>query len=163
MSTKDCPSCGATVPLSATRCKECFHDFTEEPISSSSSGPILLLGTVAAMCVVGAIAFWYIASQPLDRRILVDEGTQSVIWTEKYRGDQVKTERLPFNDIAHIEYVLRSTGGFEVVAVTTTNERRVIEEDSRPLRTEANRYAELMEKELREVDNTRGFHTLSDD
>lgn len=163
MSTKDCPSCGAVVPASATRCKECFHDFTEEPEPAGfGSGPLLLLGTLAGMALVGGVTFWWIASQPVDGRILVDEATQSVIWTNKYRN-RVETDRLAFGDIIKLEYVLRATGGFEIVAVTVDGDRRIIEEDTRPLRTEANQYAQLMDKPLEEVDNTRGFHTLGED
>lgn len=163
MSTKDCPSCGTVVPVSAARCKECFHDFTEDdPQKNSSSGPLVLLATLAAMAVVGGLTFWWIASQPVDGRILVDQESQSVVWTQKYR-DRVETDRLPFADIVKLEYVLRATGGFEIVAITTAGERRIIEEDSRPLRTEATHYAQVMDKPLEEVDNTRGFHTLSED
>ena len=161
MNTKDCPSCGAEVPASATRCKECFHDFTEDDLvkRNSMSGPLVLLGAVAAMAVVGAFTLWMITSQPVDERILVDEDTQSVVWTRKFRSG-VETERLAFQDVIKLEYVMRSNGGFAVVALTSAGDRKVIHEDDRPLRTEATRYAKLMDKPLDEVDNTSGFHKM---
>ena len=161
MNTKECPSCGTDVPVSATRCKTCFHDFTEdeEIKRSGMSGPLALLGAFAAMAVVGALTFWMISSQPLDQRIFVDGDTQSVVWTTKYRTG-VETERLAFNDVVKLEYVMRANGGFAVQAVTVQGDRKVIHEDERPLRTEATRYAKLMDKDLEEVDNTRGFHKM---
>ena len=40
---KTCPSCGADVPESATRCKSCFHDFAADAVPTSRKvGPILL-------------------------------------------------------------------------------------------------------------------------
>jgi len=44
--TKTCPSCGAEVPSSAFRCKDCFHDFNAQ--KGRNWGPIMLLGTVTA-------------------------------------------------------------------------------------------------------------------
>ncbi len=161
MSTKDCPSCGAVVPAAATRCKECFHDFTEDDLTqrSSSSGMLLILGTIAAMVLVGAATLWFITSNPLEERILVDEETQSVVWTRQYRtGPQ--TDRLRFSEIMKLEYVLKANGDFEVAALTSTGDRKIIQSGSRPLRTEANQYAKMMDKPLEEIDNTTGFHKM---
>ena len=163
MSTKDCPSCGAVVPASASRCKDCFHDFTEDDLPArSNTGPILVLGTLAAMAVVGAGTLWFIVSQPIEEKIHVQQETQSVVKVRKYRN-RVESEQLRFDDIVKLEYVLHTGGTFEVVAVTTAGEREVIHTDKRPLRSEAARYAQLMDKPLEEIDNTRGFHTMGED
>lgn len=157
MSMKECPSCGTMVPVSASRCKDCFHDFAEAPPRRSVAGPLIMLASFAAMAVVGALTFWWIASSPIEEKILVDGESQSVVWTRKYRSG-VETDRLAFTDIARIEYVTKASGGFEVVAVTHTGDRKLISEDVRPIKSTADQYAQLMEKPLEEVDLTRGFH-----
>ena len=65
---KECPSCGTMVPVSASRCKECFHDFDEAP-KQSSGGPIFLLGSVALMAVVAAGVFYWITATPIEEKM----------------------------------------------------------------------------------------------
>ncbi len=159
MSMKECPSCGMDVPVSANRCKECFHDFNEAPPKRSWAGPLMLLASLAGMAVVGALTLLFIVSAPVEERILVDEDTQSVVWTRKFRTG-IETDRLKFADIDKLEYVIQSSGGFEIVALTSGGDRKVIQEGRRPLRSEAAQYSELMNKPLEEVDETRGFHKM---
>jgi len=156
MSTKICPSCSVEVPAQAARCKECFHDFTE--VKGRNGSPMMLLAAMAAMSVVGAFTFWWVSSRPIEERILVDQETQSIIWTRKY-NDGVKTERLRFERIAKLEYQIDGSGDFTILAVTLDGERKtVMESDGTPIRSTAEQYAQLMEKPLEVVDNTRGFH-----
>lgn len=163
MSTKDCPSCGAVVPASASRCKDCFHDFTEEDLAAPSrSGPVMVLATLAAMATVGAGTLWYIVSQPIEEKISVQEETQSVVKVRKYRN-RVESEQLKFTDIVKLEYVLNTGGSHEVIAVTVDGDREVIHSGKTSLRSEAQRYAQLMDKPLEEVDNTRGFHKSAEE
>ncbi len=157
---KDCPSCGAEVPTSATRCKECFHDFNAAP-PKRSGGPIFLLAAFAAMAVVGSLVLWFVVSQPVEQLIHVDQESESIVWTSRYRSG-IETDRLKWVDIAKIEYVIKQTGDFDVVAVTLTGERHIIQTDTGPLQSEAAQYAELMDKPLEIVDNTRGFHKLEE-
>ena len=89
------------VPKSADRCKECFHDFNEAP-AQSSGGPIFLLGSVAAMAVVAAGVLWYVTSNPVEEKILVDEETHSIVWTRRYRSG-IETQRVLWQDIAKLE------------------------------------------------------------
>ena len=128
----------------------------------SWAGPLMLLGSVAAMAVVGAITLAVIVSRPVEERILVDEDTRSVVWTRKFRTG-LETDRLMFEDVLKLEYVIKANGTFEVVAVTVDGDRKVIHEDRRPLKSEATHYAKLMEKPLEEVDNTSGFHKMGED
>ena len=157
---KDCPSCGAEVPQSAARCKECFHDFNAEP-PKRTGGPIFLLAAVAAMAVVGSITLWFVVSQPVEQLIHVDQESESIVWTSRYRGG-TETDRLKWLDIAKIEYVIKQSGDFDVIAVTLTGDRKVIQTDTAPLQSEASQYATLMDKPLDVVDNTRGFHKLEE-
>ena len=161
MSTKTCPSCDTEVRHEANRCKECFHDFNETP-PSRAGGPLFLLGSVAAMSVVGALVLLYIVSLPVEQHILVDGRTHSIVWTTKYVTG-LSTDRLEWDDVGKLEYVISQTGNFRVIAVTLDGERKVVKEDKSPLKTDADQYAKLMGKKLEVVDNTRGFHKLNPD
>jgi hypothetical protein len=159
MKTKDCPSCGLTVPKSASRCKECWHDFDTPETTGSWAGPIALLVSFAAMAFVGALVLGFIVMQPTEERILVDQDTRSVVWTTQYRTG-IETQRLLWDDILKLEYVTQRTGTYAIKALTTKGDRMVIQEGPSPLRSEASQYAKLMEKELVVVDETTGFHTM---
>ncbi len=159
MRTKDCPSCGEEVPTVAYRCKHCFHDFDAPKTSGSWAGPIALLVSFAAMAVVGAVTLFVIVSRPIEERILVDQDTRSVIWTTQYRTG-ITTDRLMWSDILKLEYVTQSSGTFAIKALTTDGSRRTIHEGPSPLTSEANQYAQLMDKELVIVDETTGFHKM---
>ena len=148
---KTCPSCGAEVPSSAARCKDCFHDFTAQ--QGRNWGPIMLLGTIAGMTLIAAVAFFIVALGPTDQLILVDEETKSVVITTQYRQGP-STERIPFSDIVKLEHV--SEGGtYSIVAITTDADRKVIMQGTKePLYLEAERYAKVMEKPLERVGET---------
>lgn len=154
MATKTCPECGADVPASAARCKECFHDF-QEP-APSRLGPLVLLAAFAAMSLVGALVFWVISMRPLEHRVLVDEGTQAVIFTTQYRSGPV-TERLDWSDIVALEYTVVA-GEQQIIAITIDGDRRIIQRaEGKPLRPEAERFSRVMDKPIRVVDPTARF------
>lgn len=155
MRTKECPSCGLTVPASASRCKDCFHDFAEAPVRRSG-GLLAILAAVAIMTTIGAATFWWISSAPLDESVIVDGSTESVVWTKKFR-DGIQTDRVRFNEISKLQYVIRKTGTYEIVAVTSTGGEKVIRSGSRPMKTDAQQYARIMDKPLEEIDQTGGF------
>jgi hypothetical protein len=150
--TKDCPSCGTVVPAAATRCKNCFHDFTEVK-STNYAGPVLLLGAGAVIVLMILAALAFVAMQPVDRSVLVDEQTQSVVFVTKYRTGDV-TDRLPWASIGKIEHVMED-GEFSVVAVTFDGDRYSLRESTTAsLAGEAERYGELMGKPVEDVDHT---------
>ncbi|MEZ4321354.1 MAG: hypothetical protein R3F61_28025 [Myxococcota bacterium] len=153
---KDCPSCGAEVPTSAKRCKECFHDFDAPAKTASWAGPIALLVALAGMVLVALLTLLWIVMQPQDQHILVDQDSKSIVWTRTYVTGTT-TDRVEFKDVARVEYVMHTSGGYEIVAVTSDGTRKSIQESESPLRGEATKYAQLMEMELTIVDNTRGF------
>ncbi len=152
---KDCPSCGGEAPLSARRCKSCFHDFDASPPSKSWAGPIALLVSLAGMVVVVVVALLWIVSRPQEQRILVDQGSRSIVWTATYVSGTT-TDRLAFDEIQRLEYVAHATGGYEIAAVTHDGRRKIIQEGPSPLRGEARKYAELMERPLQEIDFKKG-------
>ena len=154
MATKTCPECGADVPASAARCKECFHDFQEAP--TSRVGPLLLLAVFASMSLMGAVVFWVISMRPLEHRVLVDEGTQAVIFTTQYRSGPV-TDRLDWSDIVALEYTVEA-GEQQIIAITIDGDRRIIQRaEGKPLRPEAERFARVMNKPIRFVDPNARF------
>ncbi|MEQ1505890.1 MAG: hypothetical protein ABMB14_26885 [Myxococcota bacterium] len=151
MSTKECPSCGAEVPGSATRCKQCFHDFTEAPEKTFSlAGPLIVLASLAAMAVVGSLVLLFIFVQPVEQHTLVDASTRSIVWTTKYRTG-IQTDRLMFDQVAKVEHS-GASGTFQVIAITTDGERKVISEGDSPLDSEGRAYASMMDKPFEDVD-----------
>jgi len=113
------------------------------------------------MAMIGAGTLYWIVSMPVEQKILMDQETQSVIWTTKYRGDKVTTERLNWSNIGRFEYLITSSGKHRIEAVTITGERHLIEEGTSPLKTTADKYAALAQKPLEVVDNTHGFHKIA--
>ena len=152
---KMCPSCGAEVPAAATRCKECFHDFSEVQ-SKGAKGLLPFLGLLALMAVIGAVTFGTIASWPTDQQILVEEESQSIVFVRKYRWGE-NTERIPFSQIAAMEHVIEQNGEYKSIAITTQGERITLEASKKSLRGSTERNARLMGKAFNEVDNTTGF------
>ena len=161
MKMKTCPSCDTDVPVAASTCKHCFYDFNAPTKKSSPIIPIL--AGLATMAVIGAGTLYWIVSSPVEQKILMDQETQSVIWTTKYRGDKVTTERLEWSNIGKLEYVITSSGQHRIEAITTTGDRKVIETDTSPLKTTAERYAALTQKPLEVIDDTVGFRKLAEE
>ncbi len=168
MSKKTCPSCGAEVPSAATRCKHCFYDFTaDEQPAKKSSGLVLLLATLDAMICVGAGAMYYIVNhQAVKRNVVIDQETSSVVWT-RTSSQGTETERLAFEDIVEIEFVIggkRST--WEVYAVKTDGDRKLLHQsDESSLEGYADHISHVMEKEVVEIRNMKNFdeqYTMDD-
>ena len=126
---------------------------------AAAAPTIAVVAEVAGMAVVALLVVGFIAMQPTEERILVDQDTRSVVWTTQYRTG-IETERLLWDDILKLEYVAQRTGSYAIKALTTSGDRKVIQQGPKPLRSEASQYAQLMDKELIVVDETTGFHTM---
>jgi hypothetical protein len=151
---KECPSCGAEVPGAATRCKECFHDFSEDNKRSFSFvGPLIALAMVAGMALVAAVVLGVMYVQPVESHTLVDESTRSIIWTTRYRTG-VTTDRLMFDEVAKLEQTT-VRGNFQLVAITNGGERKVVMEGKEALDGEGRAYAHLMGKPFEDIDPAR--------
>ena len=145
---KYCPTCGCEAPVSAERCKQCFHDYSAT--KKRGWGPIILLGVVVGMTFVAAVVFWVVSRQPTDQLILVDQETKSIVITTQYQSGP-STERIPFADVVRIEHVAEG-GAFRVVALTADADRKTLmTSDDEPLYAEAERYARVMEKPYERV------------
>ncbi len=156
MASKDCPSCGAEVPVQAARCKHCFHDFTEEP--KKNNGFLVLLGFLAAMAVIGSGVLYYVYEVRAQERIVVDAETESVVITRK-TASSTDTQRITFASVEKIEHVMGGERAmFEVVAVTLDGNRYIIKQsDDKPLTGHAEHIAAVMDKPYVPVRNVRGF------
>lgn len=141
MANRTCPQCGTEGPASAHRCKQCFHEHSSR---SASWGPVVILGVVAVMTFVAAVAFLFASMGPTDERVLVSAETKSIVIATKY-GEDLRTTRIPFSDVVRLEHT-PITEGYEVIALTTAGERRAIHAGKEPLYGEAERYGQLMNK-----------------
>jgi hypothetical protein len=152
--------CDAEVPAAVPRCKVCFHDFTEEPPPRSS--PLILLGAFAVMLLIGVAALAYVVMLPLEKKVLVDSATQSIVFVTQYRTGE-RTDRVDWARVGKLEHVTTANGRFEIIAVTLDGERHLIEQSSTtPLFGNAERYSQMMGRPLDAVDETRGFHRAAE-
>jgi hypothetical protein len=156
VATKSCPSCIAEVPVEAFRCKHCFHDFNTAP-KKANNGLLVLLAFFAVMLAIGGGGMAYIFETRVMENSLVDKETQSIVFT-RTSATAMDTERIPFADVKHIEYI---TGGsnatFEIVAVTTTDKRYIIKYSDKQIKGNAEQIARLMKKDLVEVQLLKTF------
>ena len=157
METKECPSCYADVPVVASRCKHCFHDFNEEPPKKSNNF-IGLLVLLLILVAIGSGTFYYVSHGMKSERILVDAETQSIVVT-RTSGSGTTTERVNFVDIEKVEYVMGGeTKTFEVVAVTSKGDRYLIQSSGdKPLKGHAEHIAAVIDKPLVEIRNIKTF------
>jgi hypothetical protein len=141
VATRICPSCGAEAPLSAHRCKQCFHDFATRRMSW---GPVLILGVLAVMSFVAALAFVVASMGPVDERVLVSAETKSIVIATKYPSG-IDSRRIPFSDVVKLEHTPVAEG-FQIVALTSDGDRTVIQSGKEQLYGEAERYSTMMGK-----------------
>ena len=105
--------------MEAFRCKHCFHDFDEKP--KKNTGPVVLLGFVAAMAVIGAGTFWWVFHNQSQERIVVDAETQSIVIT-KTSGSGVDSTRVAFSDVEKVEHVMGGDNATFEVGVSFDHE-----------------------------------------
>ncbi len=158
METKTCPNCGEEVPTTASRCKHCFHDFSEKP-AVKNKGLLMVVGLLAAMMCLGAAVMYYVLNyQSVKENVVIDEDTKSVVWTRTW-ADKMETDRLSFDDVVKIEVVLGGKDStWEVALITRNGERRIINESNDvSLASYAKHISNLMDKPLEEIRKIKGF------
>lgn len=154
MGYKSCPQCGTEAPMTATRCKSCFYDYSAHRGGGRSWGPIVLLATVALMPVIAASVFVWISFRPLETRNIVDPESMSIKFVTTYRGGPT-TETVPFADVREIEHRHVSRGSFELSVITNSGDKKLLATSpSEPLTHEADQYGALMKKPVVQVDET---------
>ena len=157
MDSKTCPSCNADVPVEASRCKHCFHDFSEVP-KKKGNPMVALLAFILLLCMVGGGTFYFIGQRSASERTVVDPETQSIVFTKKF-ADHTETDRVAFADIAKIEHIFGGPHAtFEVVAIGTDGTRYTIKESNdSTLIGYAEQMAGIMKKPLEDIRKLQGF------
>jgi hypothetical protein len=158
MSTKTCPSCGAEVPVSAQRCKDCFHDFNAAPArGGGGKGVLILLATLAAMAIAGSWIVSWMSSFPTSIRTLVNGENKTIQVIQQFQDGRVETDQVTFDQVARIEYSAGGQGFFELTAVTSDGKRLILAHDPKnPLGAEAESYAKRINKPLETIDKPPG-------
>tara|TARA_B100001093_G_scaffold406618_1_gene395089 strand:- start:84 stop:530 length:447 start_codon:yes stop_codon:yes gene_type:complete len=145
----------ADVPVEAFRCKHCFSDFNTAP--KERNGPLVLLGFLAAMLAVGGGTMAWIHETRSQETSLVDDETKSIIFTRK-SASGVETERVPFDSVKQLEYVIGGSNAmFELVAVTSDDRRYSIKYSEKQIKGDAVVISRLMKKDLVEVQLLKTF------
>jgi hypothetical protein len=154
--TKTCPSCGALAPVSARRCKECFHDFSARTENRRAWALPILAGLLVMASIAAGVVTW-VTSYPADQRAIVDTDTKTVQWVRTFQDGRIETDRVDFADVSRIQYINGGAVGFQIIAITASGEQKIIESSTRkPLMGNAERYAKMMEKPLEIVGEPAG-------
>ena len=154
MSDKTCPSCGEEVPSVAKRCRECFHDFTAEPVKSGSNAPLMFLGFLAVMSVLGAATLGVITSFPVSAPIVqVDGRTKYIISTTQYVSG-IRTDRVSFNEVQEVHHIIVGNGFFEVRAIRNDGGQVLLSKAKKSMKGNAEQYADVMGKPFKNIDNS---------
>lgn len=156
METKTCPSCGTDVPSVASTCKSCFHDFNAV-VEKKTNPLIVLLGTLVLMSVVGAAAFAHLYYYNAQENIVVDAETQSIVVT-RVTASKTTSDRILFSDVVKVEHVMGGESAmFEVIAVTNTGERVLVQQSDKPIRGHAEHIASIIDKPFEEISTIKTF------
>ncbi|MFK7927386.1 MAG: hypothetical protein AB8H79_04310 [Myxococcota bacterium] len=153
MSEKTCPSCGTDVPSVAKRCRECFHDFSEPIKKGVGNGPLIFLGFLAVMSVVGAATLFTITQFKLNQYTQVNQDSQFIVTVSEYVTG-VSTERVPFSDVSAVQHVVGGKGSYELRVLKGDGSSMLIKTSPKSLKGEAEQYARIMDKPFTEVDNS---------
>jgi ribosomal protein L14E/L6E/L27E len=109
------------------------------------------------MLAVGGGVMAWIHENRSQETSLVDDETKSIIFTRK-SASGVETERVTFDRVKQVEYVIGGENAmFEIVAVTNDESRYSIKYSDKHLKTEAMTISRLMKKDLVEVQKLRTF------
>jgi len=158
---QDCPSCGNEIPVSATRCKYCFHDLSEDREQKKAGGAIV--GLVLLALVFVAAGFWTFQSvfeQSQLGNVTIDPIERRVVLVYTALGEDPTTRQVSFDNVASVQleagqYLL---GGnhFEVYLVLNDGERLLINKSTEePLENYANTVAKHTNKSLTIINHVR--------
>jgi hypothetical protein len=158
---QDCPSCGNEIPVSATRCKHCFHDLSEDEAPKKSSGA--LMGVLVMLLVFIAVGGWMYQSVFNTNQlgnVTIDPKEQRVVLVYTALGEDPSTRQIPFDDVASVEMQAGSylIGGFhyEVYLVLRDGDKVLINKSTGgTLEDYANTVAKHTNKSLTIINNVR--------
>lgn len=149
---KTCPQCGTEAPTSAFRCKQCMHEYGHK--KERSWGPILLLGTFAAMTLFAGGVFFYASARPLEFSSVVDPETQSIRFVTTY-GTGPVTENVRFDHISRLVHEHMKDGSFEMYIVTTDGQKKLLLSGNEPMTSQVARYGDMMKKPVDTIDDAK--------
>lgn len=156
---QDCPSCGNEIPVSATRCKYCFHDLSVEKEQKKASG--LIVGVILLALVFVAAGFWTFQSvfdQSQLGNVTIDPKERRVVLVYTSLGEDPTTRQISFEQIASVEMqagqFLLGGNHYEVFLVLNDDEKVLINKstDGR-LEDYANTVAKHTNKSLTIINN----------
>lgn len=159
---QDCPSCGNEIPVSATRCKYCFHDLSEDDTPKKGASGVLV-GVLLLALVFVAAGFWTFQSvfdQEQLGNVTIDPKERRVVLVYTGFGKEPTTRQIGFDDVTSVEmnagqYLL---GGnhYEVYLVLSDGEKVLINKSTEAtLEDYANTVAKHTNKSLTIINNIR--------
>ena len=153
--TKNCPNCYETIPEFTNRCKHCFEDLSPKK-KNSIKLPVLMPLVFLGLSVVALLWTQYLSTNQAFRKHVFDYETESILKIEK-TGEGITADRISFEDVSTFEYII---GGeyakYEIVAITKTSERIIIQSSPEPLKRDADELAESLGTSVTTVHKTRG-------
>ncbi len=157
---QDCPSCGNEIPVSATRCKYCFHDLSEDDAPSKGGG--MLVGVLLLLLVFVAAGFWTFQSvfdQEQLGNVTFDPREQRVVLVYTGFGKEPTTRQVDFAQVASVEMKadqhLLGGNHYEVFLVLNDGEKVLINRNEATLEDYANTVAKHTNKSLTIINNIR--------
>lgn len=163
MATKTCPSCGADVPVVASRCKHCFFDFTAEAAEAKKSSAIVsLLGFIFVLLLIGAGTASMLADSQRAEKVIIDQETKSIIYT-RTSATGTETERVTFDQVEKVKHIIGGDDAmYTVVAVGTGGkEYRLKVSADQNLNGDGAHLAKIMGKPFEEISTIPGKETIS--
>lgn len=117
----------------------------------------MLAVILALMGVIGAGVLYY-ASNMAQEHIVVDAETKSIVFTKKF-ADRVETDRLPFDQVGQVVYVIGGSPDTYMVDVVLLDgsRRTIMSSDDSPQSGYADHVAAIMGKQVVQEKRARGF------
>lgn len=163
MATKTCPSCGADVPVVASRCKHCFFDFTADTAESKKSNAIVgLLGFIFVLLLIGAGTAYSLAGSQKAEKVIIDQETKSIIYT-RTSATGTETERVNFDQIEKVKHIIGGEDAmYEVIAVGRDGkDYRLKLSPDQNLNGDGAHLAKIMNKPFEEISTIPGKETIT--
>lgn len=161
MATKTCPSCGADVPIVASRCKHCFFDFTADAAETKKSSAIVgLLGFIFVLLLIGAVTAGSLADSQRAEKVIIDQETKSIVYT-RTSATGTETERVNFEQVQKVKHIVGGKDAlYEVIAVGTNGkEYRLKLSPDKNLSGDGEHIAKIMGKPFEEISTIPGQET----
>ena len=158
---QDCPSCGNEIPVTATRCKHCFHDLSAADAPKKSSGAIVgVIVLLLVFVVVGGWMYQAVFTQDQLGNVTIDPKEQRVVLVYTGLGKEPTTRQVSFDDVVSVEMqagqYLIGGSHYEVYLVLRDGEKVLVNKSTdATLEDYANTVAKHTNKSLTIINNIR--------